>query len=96
GTGYAVKQAIRLVVDDANIEDIIITEGTGGIMFDGSIDFDGSEDYDSHYHWARFDVTIETSDAAYFTDAIKASITAMINHYKPVSRWLESLIITEI
>jgi len=96
GTGYAVKQAIRLVCDDAKIEDIIITEGTGGHVFDGVYDFDGTILYDSHYHWARFDVTIETTDAAYFTDTIKASITSMINHYKPVSRWLESLVITEI
>ncbi len=96
GTGYAVKQAIRLVCDDAKIEDIIITEGTGGWNYDGTVLYDGSHNYDSHYHWARFDVTIETTDAAYFTDAIKASITSMINHYKPVSRWLESLIITEI
>jgi hypothetical protein len=96
GTGYAVKQAIRLVCDDSKIEDIIITEGTGGIIHDGTYLHDGTILHDSHYHWARFDVTIETTDAAYFTDAIKASITSMINHYKPVSRWLESLIITEI
>jgi P2-related tail formation protein len=93
GTGYAVKQAIRLVCDDAKINDIIITEGAGGWNYDGTVLYDGSHNYDSRYHWARFTVTIQTSHVAYFIDEIKASIVAMINHYKPVSRWLEELII---
>lgn len=96
GTPYAVKEAIKLVVDAAKIETITLIEGTGGIVYDGTYDFDGSIDFDSHYHWARFSVEIETTDAAYFTAEIQGAITSMINHYKPASRWLESLIITEI
>ena len=96
GTRYAVKEAIRLVCNNAVIVDILIHEGTGGHYYDGSWVYDGSVLYDSHYHWARFDVEIKTTNAAYFTDTIKATITGMINHYKPASRWLESIMITEV
>jgi hypothetical protein len=95
GTHYAVKEAIRLVCDAAKIEGITILPGAGNV-YDGEHDFDGSINYDSLYHWAKFDVEIETTDAAYFTADLQAVIVSMINHYKPASRWLESLIITEI
>jgi hypothetical protein len=95
GTHYAVKEAIRLVCDGDMIESITILPGAGNV-YDGEHDFDGSIDFDSVYHWAKFDVEIETTDETYFTPVIQSAIIDMINHYKPASRWLENLIITEI
>ena len=89
GTPWSIKEALRAF----GYGSVTIEEGTGiGIKYDGIYTHNGSQTYGGSYHWANFDVILNTAD---YPSGLTADDTEIIyqiiNEYKNVRSNLREL-----